>query len=127
MKNLQILLLVDDVHLVDFHDEMNGDLNDNPEFCKKIEELERISLSYRTEEYYDTWMEVYRLPNNEWAMYFTEPTTRYVNAYIIRSSSFISLWKFVGAIRNQSLTEYPLKNKVDETIQFFLENNQKGA
>lgn len=121
----QQLLLVEDVQVIDYHNEKNGDLNDNLEFCEKIEKLQKQSLSCRTEEYYDTWMEVYRLPDNRWAMYFTQPTDTFLEGYIIYSTSFISLWKFVGEVRNQSITEYPLKSKVDGTIQFFLENNQK--
>lgn len=124
--NLQLLILVEDVQVVDYHNGKNGKLNDNLAFCEKIEALQKQCLSsYRPEEYYDSWIEVYRIPDNKWAMYFTQPTETFLDGYIITSTSFISLWKFVGELRNQSISEYPLKNKIDETVEFFIEKNQK--
>ncbi|MEX3623732.1 hypothetical protein [Viridibacillus arvi] len=119
------LKLPEEITLIDFHDGQLEYINNNLTFCKKLSEIGVQGKYYRAEEFFESRIEVYRLPS-EWAIFFTCEHQGHVDGYIMKSNSLLTLWGMITLLRKTSVTESNSKEGLDNTINFFTTLREEG-
>lgn len=96
--------ILSNVKLLQYNDGSQVDLNDNEVFMDKLEDIVIESVAnVRLEEYFDNYIELYRMRDNKYIMYFTvvhDDLADGVDGYIIESDDVVLLFAQVAVARD---------------------------